>query len=762
MSPGSPPPGASDSPPAGRSERSRRERARRASRRAAADRRAFLADLALALSAAEGQGEAAMTAVAARALGERLDVARVGVNAVDVAAGTVELRPPAFARPGAAALLAGPSPLAALGTPPDVFGDGRVLAVDDVRALAGEAAYAAFYAPIGVGAYVGAPRLRDGRVTAVLYADVPAPRVWTDAETELVRAGAELLWAALDRAALRAELAAREAEFREMADNLPQLAWMADPSGAIFWYNRRWYDYTGTTFDEMQGWGWRRLHHADHLPRVERRFRAAVEAGTPWEDTFPLQARDGTWRWFLSRANPIRGTDGRVARWFGTNTDLTEQLAADEEREFLLELSAGLQEERAPEAVAVRAGQRLCERLGAVRALLFVVDGRAGAAVVRGDALSARGRAAGYPAVAGALPVAAFGAGLLASLGGAAGGGPAAGAVVVDDARTDPRTAAQYERLYEHCGSRAFTAALLVRDGRPVAAFGVADDRPRAWTPREVAMVREVAERLWPAYEAARARADAEAAREAAEAANAAKSQFLATMSHELRTPLNAIAGHVQLVELGLHGPVTAAQQEALARVQRAQRHLLGLIDDLLNLAKIETGRVEYDLRPLALADVVADVAPMIEPQLAAKGHAFAVELADPAAGGAAAVWADRERLAQVLLNLLSNAVKFTAPGGRITLVARPAGADLLHVLVRDTGIGVPADKLEAIFDPFVQARQGLTRAHEGTGLGLAISRELARGMGGDLTVESAEGAGSTFTVVLRRAPEPEDPRPPG
>jgi signal transduction histidine kinase len=223
-------------------------------------------------------------------------------------------------------------------------------------------------------------------------------------------------------------------------------------------------------------------------------------------------------------------------------------------------------------------------------------------------------------------------------------------------------------------------------------------------------------------------------------------------MSHELRTPLNAISGHVQLVELGIHGPVTAAQQEALARVQRAQRHLLGLIDDVLNLAKIETGRVEYHVGELPLADVVADVLPMVEPQLEARGHALAVDLGSGAAGGALAVWADREKLAQVLLNLLSNAVKFTERGGRISLSAEPVGEDALRVVVRDTGIGVPPDKLDAIFDPFVQARPGLTRAHEGTGLGLAISREFARGMGGDLTVESREHAGSTFTVTLRRA----------
>jgi signal transduction histidine kinase len=138
----------------------------------------------------------------------------------------------------------------------------------------------------------------------------------------------------------------------------------------------------------------------------------------------------------------------------------------------------------------------------------------------------------------------------------------------------------------------------------------------------------------------------------------------------------------------------------------------------------------------------------MVEPQLAARGHLLTVDLGD----GGPAVWADREKLAQVLLNLLSNAVKFTEPGGRITLSAHPDGEDALRVVVRDTGIGVPADKLDAIFDPFVQARPGLTRAHEGTGLGLAISREFARGMGGELAVDSREGAGSTFSLILRRA----------
>ncbi len=258
------------------------------------------------------------------------------------------------------------------------------------------------------------------------------------------------------------------------------------------------------------------------------------------------------------------------------------------------------------------------------------------------------------------------------------------------------------------------------------------------------------------------ARSRAEAARAEAERANAAKSQFLATMSHELRTPLNAIAGHVQLLEMQLHGPVNAAQREALGRVQRSQRHLLGLINDVLNYAKLEAGRVVYRPEQVAAADALADLAPMIEPQLAAKHLAYAVD-----APAGMAVCADREKLAQVLLNLLSNAAKFTPDGGRVSVQVRAtpgAAGARVSIAVCDTGVGIAADKLATIFEPFVQVTQGLTRPHEGTGLGLSISRELARGMGGDLRVTSAPGAGSTFTLVLPAAATPADaadPAPP-
>lgn len=221
-------------------------------------------------------------------------------------------------------------------------------------------------------------------------------------------------------------------------------------------------------------------------------------------------------------------------------------------------------------------------------------------------------------------------------------------------------------------------------------------------------------------------------------------------MSHELRTPLNAIAGHVQLLEMGLHGPVTAEQKDTLRRVDRAQQHLLGLINDILNLARIESGKLEYDVQPVALAEMMADVTPMIEPQLAAKGLTHEVRLSD----GKLLVWADRDRLRQILLNLLANAVKFTDPGGRVTVESiEPADVpDVVYLRVHDTGRGIAQDQLDRIFEPFVQLNRAPARPGEGTGLGLTISRELARGMGGDLWAASEVGAGSVFTLALRRA----------
>jgi len=234
-----------------------------------------------------------------------------------------------------------------------------------------------------------------------------------------------------------------------------------------------------------------------------------------------------------------------------------------------------------------------------------------------------------------------------------------------------------------------------------------------------------------------------------ADDANRAKSAFLATMSHELRTPLNAIGGYVQLLELGIQGPITDAQADALGRIARSQRHLLRLINDLLNLARIEAGRVDYNLEPSALKDIADAILPMVEPQLSARRIHCEVNVPPDLT-----VMADREKAQQILLNLLSNATKFTPADGSVTISGAPdhEQPDRICLEVRDTGMGIPAERLAHVFEPFVQVDDSHARRAEGTGLGLAISRDLARGMGGDLTARSDVGVGSSFTLTLPRA----------
>jgi PAS domain S-box-containing protein len=230
----------------------------------------------------------------------------------------------------------------------------------------------------------------------------------------------------------------------------------------------------------------------------------------------------------------------------------------------------------------------------------------------------------------------------------------------------------------------------------------------------------------------------------AAESANRTKSEFLAAMSHELRTPLNAIGGYAELLTMGLGGPITADQQEYLERIRRSQQHLLGIINDILNFSRIEAGQVVYEIEPVAVADVADSVVPMIIPQAEAKGLNV-----EQVTNRGTKVKADRGKLEQVLLNLLSNATKFTNEG-TIEIASFEEG-DRAGLRVRDTGIGIPTDKLNSVFEPFVQVGRSLTTPHEGTGLGLAISRDLTRAMGGELSVTSELGKGTVFSISLKR-----------
>lgn len=239
-----------------------------------------------------------------------------------------------------------------------------------------------------------------------------------------------------------------------------------------------------------------------------------------------------------------------------------------------------------------------------------------------------------------------------------------------------------------------------------------------------------------------------QSARAEAEAASSAKSRFLTVMSHELRTPLNAIIGYVDLLQLGVHGPLTDDQRSSLDRVRKSSKHLLGLINDVLNIARVEGGGVEYTISIIPVADLLDDVEPLVMPQFVAKRVTLSRKPCDPALR----VHCDAEKTQQILLNLLTNAYKFTDEGGHVVLSCT-ASQDLASIAVTDTGRGIPTDKLATIFDPFVQIDRHLTHeSQQGVGLGLAISRDLARGMNGDLAVDSQHQIGSTFTLSLPRA----------
>ncbi len=318
------------------------------------------------------------------------------------------------------------------------------------------------------------------------------------------------------------------------------------------------------------------------------------------------------------------------------------------------------------------------------------------------------------------------------------------------------RSTEERERRYPHLaalrqsnGDGAMVALPTAADGGVLGALGFNFPPGRVPDADDLSFLTALAQQAGQALQRARLFQTERALRAEAEAANQTKADFLAVMSHELRTPLNAVAGHAELLMLGVHGPVTDAQIAALERIKRSGRHLLGLINDILNYAKVEAGSVELHVADVAAEDMLGRLDAIVGVQATQRQVSFSTHGCP-----GLTIRADSEKVQQILLNLCANALTATDAGGSVRVsCAEQNGAAAF--IIEDTGIGIAQDKLDAIFEPFVQINRGLTSQQGGTGLGLAISRDLARAMGGDITATSVVGEGSVFTVTLPLASNP-------
>ena len=507
--------------------------------------------------------------------------------------------------------------------------------------------------------------------------------------------------------------ALRESEqrYRFLADAIPQMVWTTTPDGRAEYWNQVWYDYTGLNVDQSRDWGWTPVVHPDDLERCLEVWRHSLKTGESYSVEYRMRrGADDVYRWHLARARPMRGDEGKIVQWVGTCTDIDDQKRAKDElaqgvedrtRELSLALSELHREERASQLIFEHsldvictigeAGQfmrvsRACERLWG-----FTPEELVGRAYL--DLVHPDDRAMTAQTTADII----------------------AGKPVTD-----------FENRY------------LRKDGSLVTIVWTAN-----WSPEAKAMfcvARDVSERK-------RAELELHAAKENAEAANRAKSSFLANMSHEIRTPMNGVIGMTSLL---LDTPLTPEQRDFTQTIRTSGENLLTVINDILDFSKVEAGKMTLEILDFDLQEVVEGTVEL----LAETAHGKGLEISgftDPSVP--THLRGDAGRLRQVLTNLVGNGIKFTAAGEVnlcVELTSETSTEVTLTFRVRDTGIGIAPDAQRRLFQAFSQADVSTTRKFGGTGLGLAISKSLVESMGGELGLESAPGAGSTFWFRLK------------
>ena len=489
-----------------------------------------------------------------------------------------------------------------------------------------------------------------------------------------------------DRKRTENALAESEERFRTLAENIPQLAWMADDSGAIFWFNRRWHEYTGTTLEEVQGWGWQKVHHPDHVARVVEKIRHCFATGETWEDAFPLRARTGEYRWFLSRATPIRDAQGHITRWLGTNTDITEQQAAEE---------------------ALRGSEtRLRQLADAMPQVVWIArpDGRIVYINERVNELS--------------------------------------GVRMLDDG-----TWSWANVLVPEDRDTTIEAwATAVRNGMP---YEIPHRLKRTdgtvhWYLSRAVPVRGDHDEILQWFGTATDIDSQKRAEETVREADRHKTDFIAWLSHELRNPIGVIHTSVALIDRA--GVPSEQGLRALSVIRRQVMQVDRLLQDLLDIARISKGKLLLRRESVELNEVVRTSGEDHRQLFEHVGVKFDVKIAEVPLRG----YVDPARITQAVGNLLQNAAKFTPTGGHVVLSLDAADNHTAKIEVRDNGGGLAPDMLSKVFEPLVQDVRTVHRSRGGLGLGLALVKELAKRHGGTVSASNAApGGGAVFTIRL-------------
>lgn len=481
-----------------------------------------------------------------------------------------------------------------------------------------------------------------------------------------------------------------EADALAVANSIPQLAWMADGTGYISWYNRRWYEYTGTVAAEMAGWGWQSVHHPDEVDRVTAKYKMHIASGEPWEDIFPLRSAEGEYRWFLSRAEPIRDFSGKIIRWFGTNTDITEQRKNEE---LLARFAAIIQSSSDFIAMAdADFNPTFLNRAGRV------ISGFEDRIITQSTFLDFFPEQEHERICSQIFPQ------------------------LANDQSWEGELELQHFVTNAQIPVHYNIFPVVARQRGQIIGY--------AAVARDITELKQSERRLVEA-------------RDAAEQANRAKSVFLVNMSHEIRTPLGAIMGFTEL----LQNPKLQKKDllNYTAVIARNSQHLLRLVDEILDLSKVEAGKMTLERIDVQLPALLGDIASLFGQRARDKNIAFELIFAGPIPE---VVRTDPTRLRQIITNIVSNAIKFTQ-AGHVKLRVRFADGKL-EFRVTDTGCGIAEQQLGKLFKVFSQADESTSRQFGGTGLGLVLSRRIAVAMGGNLVLEQSEvGVGSVFVAHI-------------